>query len=76
MTEGLDDFWQDLLSEDAPRVARAFAGLGDEERGQVLTHLRRMADEAGWSSGQARRARLALEVASTARPPDAAQGRG
>jgi len=64
VTLGPDDFWPEVLSEDAGRVVAALMGIGLPERRAALAHLRRMASEAGWSDGQARRARAALGIAS------------
>jgi hypothetical protein len=64
MTLGPEDFWPEVLSEDAGRVVAALSGIGRPERRAALAHLRRMASEAGWSEGQARRARAALGFAS------------
>jgi hypothetical protein len=63
MTLGPEDFWPEVLSEDAGRVVAALMGTGLPERRAALAHLRRMASEAGWSEGQARRARAALGFA-------------
>jgi hypothetical protein len=35
--------------------------LTDDERSSVIAHLRRMAAEPGWSTGQKLRARVALD---------------
>jgi len=64
MTLGPEDFWPEVLSEDAGRVVAALMGIGLPERRAALAHLERMASEAGWSEGQARRARAALRFAS------------
>ena len=64
MTADLERLWEDLLSEDAGRVLAALLSLPRQDRESALEHLRGMANEAGWSDGQARRARAALAIAA------------
>ena len=64
MTAELEQLWADLLSEDAGLVLTALLSLPREDRVGALAHLRGMANEAGWSEGQARRARAALAIAA------------
>jgi hypothetical protein len=64
MTLGPEDFWSEVLSEDARRVVAALLAVDHVERRAALAHLRRMASEAGWADGQSRRARAALDIAS------------
>jgi hypothetical protein len=65
MTANPEQLWADLLSEDAALVVAALLAVNGGERAAALTHLRRMAHEAGWSDGQARRARAALAIAAS-----------
>jgi hypothetical protein len=60
--ENLDNFWEELLSEDPARIRRAWGDLTDEEALAVLDHLRRMAEEEGWHPDQRRAAAAALRV--------------
>jgi thymidine phosphorylase len=62
MSDTLQDFWAEVLSAEAGRIRSAMEGLSVEERRSVMAHLKRMADEAGWSAGQRARAQAALEV--------------
>jgi len=64
MTQGPEDFWPEVLSEDVRRVVAALLAVDHVERRAALAHLRRMATEAGWADGQSRRARAALGIAS------------
>lgn len=64
MTLGPEDFWPEVLSEDAERVVAALLAVRVSERRAALAHLKRMAREPGWSDGQARRARAALGFAA------------
>ena len=64
MTADLERLWEDLLSEDAGLILAALLSLPREDREGALAHLRGMANEAGWSEGQSRRARAALAVAA------------
>jgi len=59
-----DTFWSEVLSEEPARIRAALGLLGDAERQAALAHLKRMAEEGGWSEGQSRRARAALDIAS------------
>jgi len=68
MTESPDSFWSEILSEDSARVLAALRLLGEAERQAALAHLRRMAEEEGWSAATARRARVALAIAAAGPP--------
>jgi hypothetical protein len=75
MTESPESFWSEILSEDPARVLGALRVLGETERQAALAHLRRMAEEEGWSEAQSRRARAALAItaagaAKTRRPSE------
>lgn len=59
-----EQLWADLLSEDAPLIVSTLRAMDPAERTAVLSHLHRMAEEGGWSAGQARRARTALAIAA------------
>jgi hypothetical protein len=48
----LDALWGDVLSRDPARILLALDGLTEAERAGVVSHLRRMASEDGWSEGQ------------------------
>jgi hypothetical protein len=58
----LDEFWDDLLSEDPPRIRKAWQELTDEEASAALEHLRRMVEEEGWHPLQKQSATKALDV--------------
>lgn len=58
----LDDLWEALLSEEPPRIRKAWLALTDEEASAVLAHLRTMAAEAGWADVQRQAAAEALRV--------------
>lgn len=62
MSDWLEEFWGDLLSEEPLRIAAAWATLDTEERQAIHTHLGRMANEDGWTDGQRQAARAALDV--------------
>lgn len=60
----LENIWDGLLSRKPDEVRRVFSTLPAEERLAVITHLQRMASEAGWQPEQrlsAQSALLALE---------------
>jgi hypothetical protein len=67
MTGSPESFWSEVLSEEPARILAVLRRLGEAERQAALTHLKRMAEEDGWSVGQSRRARAALAVSAAAR---------
>ncbi|MBM3121215.1 MAG: hypothetical protein FJZ97_03395 [Chloroflexi bacterium] len=69
MTGSPESIWSEILSEDPARVLGALRGMGESERQAALAHLRRMAEEDGWSEAQSRRARAALAI-TAADPPE------
>ena len=58
----LEEFWEDLLSEEPARIRRAWKELTDEECAAALEHLRRMSEEEGWQPAQKQAAATALRV--------------
>lgn len=62
MDKDPEGFWREVLSGDRHRIQEAVGRLPDDERVPVEDHLRRMAEEAGWTDGQRSRARSALEA--------------
>ncbi len=58
----LEILWDDLLSEQPETIRTAFAALDKTDQNTVLTHLERMASEAGWQPEQRRSARAALKA--------------
>jgi hypothetical protein len=68
MTESPESFWSEMLSEDPARILGALRGMGEAERQAALAHLRRMAEEDGWSEAQSRRARAALAITAADSP--------
>jgi hypothetical protein len=62
VSDTLEDFWQDVLSESAPKVMDSLGPLEDAERRTVLQHLQQMATAEGWNAGQRRRAAFALRL--------------
>ncbi|MCE7948354.1 MAG: hypothetical protein DYG88_13095 [Chloroflexi bacterium CFX4] len=63
MSDWLEEFWSDLLSEEPTRVAAAWALLqAADERQAVRDHLHKMATEDGWASVQRQAALAALAV--------------
>ena len=54
--------WDELLSEDAARVGRAWNELTDDECEAVLAHLRCMASEPDWQAAQKQAAEAALRL--------------
>jgi len=62
MTDILEDFWSEVLSNEPRRVRAALADVSAAERESVIRHLQRMAGEPGWSDGQRARALAALDA--------------
>ncbi len=60
--DGLEEFWEAILSEDPPRIRAAWLTLIEAERAAVHAHLERMAAEEGWTEGQRDSARAALRT--------------
>ena len=57
-----DEFWAEVLSGEPARVRKAVEQLPPAARAGVRAHLHAMAEDAGWSAGQRRRAQAALEA--------------
>ncbi|MCZ7547286.1 MAG: hypothetical protein M5R40_28870 [Anaerolineae bacterium] len=62
MTDWLEEFWADTLSEEPVRITAAWMRLTVEEQVAVRAHLVKMATEAGWAEVQRRAAQAALEA--------------
>jgi len=62
MTDILEDFWSEVLSNEPRRVRAALAEVTAAERESVIRHLQRMAVEPGWSDTQRVRAQAALDA--------------
>jgi hypothetical protein len=61
MSDWLEEFWGDLLSEEPTRIAAAWALLqAADERQAVRDHLHKMATEDGWANVQRQAALAAL----------------
>lgn len=58
----VDEVWEALLSEEPPRVRRAWLALTDEEASAVLEHLKKMTSEDGWADVQRQAAAMALRI--------------
>lgn len=60
--DNLDQFWEDLLSQDPARIRHAWGELNDQEAAAVVAHLQRMATEEGWQPEQQAAAAAALRT--------------
>jgi hypothetical protein len=60
--EPLEELWDGLLSREPDRILAAFATLSTSEKGSVLNHIRKMAEEPGWHPEQRNSAQAALAV--------------
>jgi len=61
-TDGLETFWENLLSSDAERILRAWRTLSPAEAAGVRAHLQDMAHGPGWQPVQQQAAAEALRV--------------
>jgi hypothetical protein len=61
-TDPLEHLWEEILSQEPPRIRRAWGELTDDEASAVLAHLTRMRDEPGWTEAQRQAASAALRV--------------
>ena len=68
--DGIEDFWEAILSEDPARIMAAWVTLITSERAVVYAHLERMAAEEGWTAGQRDSARAALRAIQDHSPDD------
>ena len=62
LMDSLDELWADLLSGEAQRIQRAWAGLSAEEQRAVFAHLSLMRDGTGWHPAQREAAAAALAL--------------
>ncbi len=60
--DGLEEFWEAILSEDPRQIVAAWVTLIEDEQQAVFAHLERMATEEGWTIGQRDSARAALNA--------------
>ncbi len=73
-SDWLEAFWDDLLSEEPPRIVSAWMRLAVEERESVFDHLVRMAREPGWAEVQRAAAQAALHAISRSDTSDSQAG--
>jgi len=64
-TDGLEAFWENLLSSDPERIRRAWRTLSPAEAAGVRAHLQDMAQGPGWQPLQRQAAADALRVLAT-----------
>ncbi len=62
MSDWLEEFWSDLLSEEPLRIIAAWMPLDAEEKAAIHAHLRRMVTESGWLEVQRVAAAAALRT--------------
>jgi hypothetical protein len=65
LNTALENFWDNLLSQQPDRIQAALDTLDEETRKGVIAHLQRMVTEEGWHPLQRTSAQAALDVAST-----------
>ena len=58
----LEQFWDELLSEDPPRIVAAWSTLDANEKKVIHTHLIKMTSEDGWAEVQRASAQAALDA--------------
>jgi len=57
-----EDIWENILSEEENLIRHVFSLLNEEEKGTVISHLKKMAKEAGWHPFQIRSSQFALTI--------------
>jgi hypothetical protein len=62
MTDPLQIFWDDILSENPMKITDTFNSLSASEQQKVLVHLYKMTNEPDWHSAQVQTASKAIEV--------------
>jgi len=62
MTDILEEFWTEVLSNEPHRVRAALTEVTAAERESVIHHLQRMVGEPAWSEVQRVRAQAALDA--------------
>jgi hypothetical protein len=62
MSDWLEAFWEDLLSEDPLRIMAAWSTLDSDEKATIHEHLTVMMTEDGWVDIQRQSARAALKT--------------
>jgi hypothetical protein len=70
MSDWLEEFWGDLLSEEPLRISAAWTPLDDEEKATIHAHLMRMVTESGWLEVQRAAAATALRAIGEYPPLD------
>ncbi|MBN1230627.1 MAG: hypothetical protein JXA19_02050 [Anaerolineales bacterium] len=58
----LEKLWNELLSRDPDLILKAFERINEEDKLNVLVHLKRMVTEDGWHPAQVESARAALDA--------------
>jgi hypothetical protein len=58
----LEEFWEDMLSEEPIRIVAAWVTLDEEAKVAIWLHLERMASEEGWAEVQRAAAQAALDA--------------
>jgi hypothetical protein len=61
----LEELWNDLLSRQPELVREVFYSLDPPSQQTVLTHLKRMVNDAGWQPEQRTSAKAALHALET-----------
>jgi hypothetical protein len=62
VTDGLETFWENLLSSDPERIQRAWGALSAAEAASVRAHLQEMTQGPGWQAVQQHAADGALRT--------------
>jgi hypothetical protein len=62
MSDWLEEFWGDILSEQPLRIMAAWLTLDGESKVAVLNHLKAMSKDTGWADSQRQAATAALQT--------------
>jgi hypothetical protein len=73
----LEEFWEDILSENPIQIVAAWVRLSVDEQASVRAHLMAMATEDGWAEVQRAAAQAALEaISNSEQPPNERAAKG
>ena len=62
MSDKLQDFWDNILSEKPDKIKQTYSFLDVNEQQYVLIHLYKMVNEPGWHPAQVSAAQFAIDT--------------
>ena len=58
----MEEFWDLTLSRSPKKIITAYSALSDQDRINVVKHLRKMSSEEGWQLAQKKSAETAIKI--------------